>query len=283
MGGPGSFHHIAALELHGADASIEYFGTPSQVLDRLSSDKIDRAVLAVANNSAGYVQDLVHHLTSPEGELYWIDAETYLPVQHQLLGLPGVKLSDIRTVHSHRAAFGQCTALLEGSLAETERVEQNDTATAAMIVGQRGDPTQAAIASQVAAEIHGLNIVLPNIQDSESNITRFLGLTKRENGGITTSDDDKTTMILRTRQKPGSLRKALAPFDNAKINIALLQSRIISGSQFNMDFWLEFEAGLAERRTQKVLRRLGAIGCSATLLGSYRKAPIPETVIESTY
>lgn len=277
MGARASFHDIAARKIHGEDADIEHLHTPREVLANLRDRKIAGGVLAIANNKVGYVQDLIHRLASPEGANYQMYAETYVPVQHCLMAIPGTKLGEIQTVHSHPSALGQCEYFLDETLPDVVRIEERDTATAAHKVADTRDPSQAAIASDEAARLYGLDILKSHIQDDPRNITRFVGLNSSDSPAFEVPEDaDKTTVILRTTQQPGSLHDALGPFKDEVINISNIQSRIIEGSRFDMDFWLEFERGIHDVATQQLLEDLGAIGCKVTVLGSYKKAKIPQ-------
>jgi prephenate dehydratase len=294
MGGElGSFHHIAALQFFGEDAKVVPLGPPRQVLERLRRREVKKAVLAISNNNDGNVQNTLRLLSPPLREVpdtngmhesrgnIWIAGETYVAVRHQLVGIASIPMSEIDVVYSHPAAFDQCSILLEGAkehgggLAHAERVEQLDTSSAARKVTEQGNPTHVAIASEKAAEIHRLEVIRADIQDDPENYTRFLVLTDPEEEANMPESANKTTLTLRTPNKPGALYEAIRPLHDEGVDIREIHSRIIKGSDFKVDFLIELRAGLNDLRVQHFLGYIGALGCKATILGSYIEASVP--------
>lgn len=275
QGGPGSFHEEAALLLGGNLESMAYIDTHDELFRDLRTGKVGSAVTAIANNRFGYIPDPFNQLVSGD---FVITAETYVRVEHQLLGLEGAVVGDIREVHSQAPALGQCGMFLHSPEVrhDIRRVEQEDTAGSALLVAQWGDPTKAAIASRRAGELHGLSVLREKIQDDPDNITRFLQLEKR-NGQTYGPDTNKSTILLETGQEPGSLLDALIPFKVEGVNIEQLQSSSIPNSPFSMRFFLEFDAGVLDPRTKRILGFLQRKDFLVTNLGSYHKVDVPLT------
>lgn len=271
QGGPASYHEMAARQLH-PGAELDYCETFEDVFTALRDRQIGSAIVAIANNRVQFIPEPFEELVHGKGDLSVV-GETYLRVEHALLATNPVELDVIREVHSQAPAIEQCRSFLEHHLPHARIIEEHDTAGSAEMVSRWSTPSIAAIASTKAAERYGLSILCEGIQDDETNLTRFLEL-KVVNGHIV-PDADKTTMLLKTPQVSGALVDALLPFKREGINLSNLQSRTVPNSAFEMDFFVEFEAGTQESRVQEVLQELAATGHKYTVLGSYRKAEIP--------
>lgn len=268
QGGEGSFHEQALQQIQGSTENMVGIQTHPALFDALRSGQVDQAVSAIANNRYGPIMDTVNALMV--GDLV-ITGETYVSVRHQLLGIPGARIEDIKEVHSQAPALGQCGIFLHSGILPDgyERVEQDDTAGSAKMVAEANDPSLAAIASAKAGKLYGLEIIRSDIQDDPVNLTRFV-VVERRNGQSNHPDADKTTILLRTGQKPGSLVRALIPFWLRRVNIESLHSSYIPNTQFDMKFLLEFDANEAEGRVQRIYRSLGRQGCDVVTLGSYK-------------
>ncbi len=272
QGREGSYHEEAARSLWGENVDIAYIDTFRELFDSIRTGKVGRGVVAIANNSIGFIPETYALLVSEEASKYQIRGETYVRVEHQLLGLPGTNLSQVREVHSQSPAINQCTDFLETHLPRFTVVEQDDTALSAELVSTWGDPTKAAIASRTAGKLHGLEPIAANIQDDPDNITRFLILEKRADSQEI-ADSDKTSAILQTGQAPGSLYKALGVFADREVNIATLHSAFVPNSAFKMKFLIEFDAGAEE--AEVITKELRAMSCQLATLGSYQCSEIP--------
>lgn len=269
QGQAGSYHDIVAKKYFYKEVDIKYIDTFRELFDALESNELDQAVVAIANNRYGFIpESFVEFMGRVDG--YTVVGEAYLPVKHHLLGVPGTRVEDIKEVHSQAPALGQCREYLEANLPHAALIEQEDTAQSAQLVAKAADKTKAAIASEVAGELNGLVKIASEVQDDANNLTRFLILS----GQKAAEHGDKTTMLLKTRQTPGSLADALLPFKDNGINISTLHSSFLSNTNFDMQFMLEFEAGMGEERAKKVLEQLTSLGCQINILGSYKKANI---------
>ncbi len=272
QGGRGSFHEMAAEKLYGKAVELEYILTFEKLFQLMEKGDIEKCAVAIANNAVGFIHEPYALLTSERAQQFWISGETYVRVEHQLLGMPGSKLSQIKEIHSQAPAISQCSDFLHSNLPEAVIVEQEDTAQSAELVKQWQDPTKAAIASKKASKLNGLEILDENIQDDPENITRFIVLERRTDSNKFTKGN-KFSAILHTPQTPGSLLKALEIFYRANINLSTLHSAFIPNSAFEMKFFIEFED--EERLPEHFADNLKSIGCNLELLGSYRSAEIP--------
>lgn len=199
--------------------------TFEEAFGAVESGAADLGMIPIDNTLAGRVAD-VHHLL-PKSKLHII-AEHFEPIRHALLGVRGAKITDLKTVHSHIHAIPQCRKIIK-ELGLTAKV-QGDTATAAQEVANRNDKTQAAIASTVAGEIYGLDVLRDNIQDEDHNTTRFLVLS-RDN--IRPVADGKTAFVtsffFEVRNIPAALYKAMGGFATNGVQMTKLESYIDAG------------------------------------------------------
>ncbi len=227
------------------------------------------AMIPVDNTVAGRVSDIYHLL--PEGGLHII-GERYLPVHHQLLAVPGAQLSDVKTVRSHPMALGQVRRRLEQMDIRAEA--DTDTAAAARKVAERGDPSVGAIASELAGEIYGLNILAANIEDAAHNTTRFLVLAKTP---IELNPDEGTTvtsLVFKVRSVPSALYKALGGFATNGLNITKLESYMVDGSFQAAQFYMDVEGHPGSEAMKHALDELGYFSERVVMLGTYPADPL---------
>src|SRR6202171_3991543 len=175
QGEPGANSHIAIVEAY-PDAEPMPCPTFEDALAAISSGEADLGMIPIENSVAGRVAD-IHHLLPASG--LYIVGEWFLPIRHQLMAPRGAKLADIKTVESHVHALGQCRRIIR-QLGITPIVAA-DTAGSARIVAERGDTSRAAIASRLAAEIYGLDILAEDVEDETHNTTRFVVLAREAN------------------------------------------------------------------------------------------------------
>lgn len=268
QGSEGSYHEQVALHYFGNGADIAYMETFRDVFQSLRQGTATHAVIAIANNRYGFISDAYNELIARHKDVT-ITGESYLRVQHQLLGIPGATLDQITEVHSQAPALGQCHEFLSNNLPHVPLVEQEDTALSAAYVAKTADPAKAAIASKRAGELHGLQVIAGNIQDDSDNFTRFLILQPSDNGS---QEGDKTTLLLKTSQKPGSLVDALILFKERDVNVSALHSSFLPNTGFDMQFFVEFDAGMQDVRTVEILQELDKLSDGYEVLGSYKSA-----------
>ncbi len=271
QGSRGAYHEIAARQMYGEDVEIVYLNTFNDLFAALRSGKVDTAVVAIANIQVGFIDEPHKELLSNTNR-YWISGETYVAVAHQLLGLPGTKLKDIKAIHSMAPALQQAIHTLKYLLPHAEIVEEDDTALSAEIVKKLGDKSHAAVASKIAGEINGLEVIKANVQDRKKNITRFLSLKRTEDKSHAKAD--KTTILLETPNQRGALFKALFAFWLSRINISTLHSSFVEDSDFNEKFFLEYDAGVKKLNSRLLMKLLHLLGHKVEVLGSYKSESI---------
>ena len=267
QGQAGAYHEQAALAIY-PDAKTMACTTFVDTFNALKKGDADMAIIAVDNTLAGRVAD-VHRLL-PNSCLH-IVGETFLPIHHALLGIKGSRIENLTDVHSHIHALPQCEKFItEHNLKQHVRA---DTASAAFDLINMNDPTQAAIASSLAAEIYGLDILKENIQDADHNTTRFLFLSR--DGYVAEFDKTKsyiTSFIFEVRNIPASLYKGLGGFATNNVNMIKLESYV--GEKFQTaQFYADVMGHPEDRPLQLAMEELGFFTKHVTLLGTYEAHP----------
>jgi prephenate dehydratase len=206
----------------------------------------------------------------PHSGLY-IVAEHFERVRHQLLTLPGVKLSELKTVHSHIMALGQCRKAIRAL--KLKPVVEADTAGAARHLRETGDRTVAVIASILAAKIYGLKVAKADIEDAEHNTTRFVVLAAKP-GRVPKSDGPViTSFVFRVRNVPAALYKALGGFATNGVNMTKLESYQLEGSFNATMFYADIEGHPEERLVKLAMEELNFFSSEVTVLGTYPASP----------
>jgi prephenate dehydratase len=226
------------------------------------------AMIPIENSVAGRVAD-IHHLMP--GSTLHIIGEHFERVNHQLLALPGATLETVRSVRSHVHALSQCRKLIR-SLG-LEPVVAADTAGAAAEVAARGDPSIAAIASELAGQIYGLVSLKENIEDAEHNTTRFL-IMSREPRRPPRGTPSVTTFLFRVRNVPAALYKALGGFATNGVNMTKLESYMLGGAFAATQFYADVEAHPEDRPLALALEELGFFSREVKILGVYPAHPL---------
>ncbi|ACJ00766.1 prephenate dehydratase [Rhodospirillum centenum] len=226
------------------------------------------AMIPVENSVAGRVAD-IHHLL-PKGGLHII-GEHYQRVVHCLLAPKGATLAGLRQVHSHVQALGQCRGWLrERGLAP---VTHADTAGAAADVARWNDPAQGAIASRLAAEIYGLDVLAEGIEDARHNTTRFVVMAREPVVPPRGSGPCVTSFVFRVRSVPAALYKALGGFATNGVNLTKLESYLVDGRFTAAQFYVEVEAHPEDRPLRLALEELAFFAREVTILGVYPAHP----------
>lgn len=263
QGSSGAYHEQAALKVY-PDAKTLACETFDDTFRAAQSGAADLAIIAVDNTLAGRVAD-VHRLL-PKSNLYII-GETFMPIRHALLGLKGAKIENLTDIHSHIHALPQCQKIIR-ELGLTQHVRA-DTAGSAQDVVKMGDPTQAAIASTLAAEIYGLEILKEDIQDADHNTTRFLFLSKESQ--VPAYDETKnyiTSFIFQVRNIPAALYKAMGGFATNNINMVKLESYVNANFEA-AQFYVDVIGHPEQRPLQLAMEELGFFAKDILLLGTY--------------
>lgn len=236
QGYAGSFHHIAARNYLGNDVEVIQCTTFSEVVKVATNKKLSiGGFMAIENSIAGSI--LPNYALLEKSNLT-ITGEIYLHINQHLMVNKGVKLEDIREVHSHPMALLQCIDFLE-KYPHWKLIEKEDTASSAKNIQHHRNKHAAAIAGDFAAELYGLHIIKPRIQTHKNNYTRFLFL-QRENS-TTSGNANKATISFQTDHSKGALAKVLTKIASANINLSKLQSIPVPTKEWQYIFHADLE------------------------------------------
>ena len=242
--------------------------TFEDAFNAVETGKADLAMIPIENTIAGRVAD-IHHLL-PESKLH-ITGEYFLPIHFQLMVLPGVKRNEIKTVHSHIHALGQCRKYIRRN--GWKPVVAGDTAGSAKMVSEVRDRTMASLAPRLAAELYGLDIIEENVEDTESNITRFVVLTRSKQWVERPSPDARmmTTFIFRVRNVPAALYKAMGGFATNGVNMTKLESYQLGAFTATL-FYADIEGHPDDPGVKNALEELRFFSREVRILGVYPRS-----------
>ena len=264
QGFEGSFHQAAARQFYGKGVEVICCSTFREVIDFAGNkNKCDGGVMAIENSIVGSI--LPNYNLLQKSQLKII-GEVYLQIKQNLLVNPGVKIADIKEVHSHPMAIQQCFGFLDKF--NWKLVETEDTALSASHIHKHHSKHIAAIAGKLAADIYQLNIIAPNIHTLKNNYTRFLIL-QRADEAIDISHANKASINFNTDNSKGSLAKVLTVIASAGINLSKLQSMPIPGSDFNYSFHADMEFDSKEQLND-ALKKVKAKTAALQVLGIYK-------------
>lgn len=250
QGERGSFSHLAATKLLGeAGVEFEIFSckTFAELTQGVANGDFDLALMPIENSIAGSILGNYDLLTKHDLSVI---AETYLRIQHCLIGLPGKEVNEIKAVYSHEMAIKQCQKFLQEY--QIEPREYYDTAGAAKDLKAMNVDSFAAIASKLAAEEYGLEVIVEGIETDKSNYTRFVLLSNQQGisrytelvkaieNNANNSQEHKLLLEFQTEHKPGALMQALKILANADFNLTKIESRPVIGESWNYRFYVDF-------------------------------------------
>jgi prephenate dehydratase len=265
QGARGAYSHQACVE---AFPGLE--GLPCRTFEgaiaAVNEGRADLAMLPIENSTYGRIAD-IHHLL-PDSGLH-IVGEHFVRVHANLLGVPGTALGDVRRAMSQAPLLGQCRGFLREH--GIEAVTGPDTAGSAEAVATAGDPALAALASELAAEIYGLEVLARHIEDQSTNTTRFLVMSpepQRAPAGAAL-----TTFVFRVRNIPAALYKAMGGFATNGVNMTKLESYMLDGEFTATQFYADIEGHPDEPRVRRALDELGYFTTKLQILGVYPRAP----------
>ena len=266
QGAPGAYSDLACRD---AFPQLEPLPCPDfeDALRAVQEKSARCAMIPIENSTAGRVAD-IHHLL-PESGLAII-GEYFLPVRHCLWGIPGARLEKAKRVLSHVQALSQCRQQLM-QLGLTPTVF-SDTAAAAKEVASAGIAENLAIASPLAGEIYGLELLNEALNDRRDNTTRFVVLAREPLDGKSWEGDSLTTLVFRTRSEPGALVKVLISFATEQLNLTKLESDVLDSHFASAQFYIDVEGHVEDPAMKRALRDLAHASDSFRLLGSYPAA-----------
>ena len=267
QGEPGAYANLAAREAL-PDALALPRTTFEDALLAVREGEADLTIIPVENSLHGRIAD-IHHLL-PEAGLH-IVGEHFHRVRHQLLGTKGATLAGVKTVYSQEPALGQCRKLIrERKFAARS---WHDTAGAARHIAELGDPSVAAIASSMAAELYGLDILTADIEDEQHNVTRFLIMAREAREPAPDAGPVITTFVFRVRNVPAALYKALGGFATNGVNMTKLESYQLGGSFQATQFYADIEGHPEHKSVRLALEEIQFFASSFTVLGVYPAHP----------
>jgi prephenate dehydratase len=263
----GANSHLACLNAY-PDMEPVACATFEDAISGVRQGQAHYALIPIENSVAGRVAD-VHHLL-PESDLF-IVGEHFERISHQLMALPGAKLEELKTVHSHTHALGQCRKVIRELGLRT--VTEADTAGAARQVAEQQDKTQAAIASKLAAEIYGLEILRSDIEDAAHNTTRFITLSADRDDAPSGNGPVMTSFIFRVRNVPAALYKALGGFATNGVNMTKLESYMVEGNFWAAMFYADIEGHPDDRLVKLALEECQFFSSEFRIVGIYPASP----------
>ena len=263
QGEKGAYSHLACSEVFpNADA----IACPTfEEAFQLAKDNLEyKIVIPIENSLAGRVADI--HYLIPKYKLQ-IHAEHFQKVTHNLLGIKGSKIKDIKTVRSHSQAIGQCNKMISEN--KLKPIISADTAGSAKFVSEKKDKTDSAIASELAAKIYSLEILKSNVEDESGNVTRFFIMGKDSKHPEHKDKKYITSCIFKLKSIPAALYKALGGFATNGVNLCKLESFSVKNTFDQVNFYIDIEGHIEDPSVQKALEELGFHTQKLDVLGVY--------------
>ncbi len=267
QGEPGSNSHKSCIDVFPGWETIGR-QTFEDCFQALNDGEAALAMIAIENSIAGRVADVYNLLP---GSGLSIIGEYFLPIRFQLMAPRGATLDGIRTVESHVMALGQCRGVVRRLGARP--VVAADTAGAARAIAEAGDPTRAALAPEIAAEIYGLDILEREVQDADHNTTRFVILSKDRRIPARGVQPCITTFVFRVRNLPAALYKVMGGFATNGVNMTKLESYMLDGHFFATMFYVDVEGHPDDPGLARALDEMKFFAREFTLLGVYPAHP----------
>jgi prephenate dehydratase len=267
QGEPGANSHIACVD-NFPDLTPIPCPTFEDAFAALQEGAAGLGMIPIENSIAGRVADI--HTLLPASGLH-IVGETFLPIHFQLLAAPGARIEDLKTVHSHVHALGQCRAIIRRH--RLKPVVASDTAGAAREVAELGDKTRAALATELAGQIYGLKILVSDVEDADHNTTRFVVLSKEPRWARAGERPVVTTFVFRVRNVPAALYKALGGFATNGVNMTKLESYMEGGEFSATQFLADVDGHPDDPPLMRALEELDFFSREMRILGVYPAHP----------
>lgn len=262
QGAPGAFHHIAATYYEGGAVDVVGRRTFEEVVQDVMNDSVDYGLMAIENSIAGTLLKNYSLIKDSDARIV---GEIFLRIQQNLLALPGVKIEDLKEVHSHPIALAQCELFFE-SYPDIRLVSTFDTAESAADIANNQRRDIAAIASSLAGEMYHLDTLAESIETNKKNYTRFLVIDKKNS----VQDYDKISISFRVSHEIGSLYRALENLSYNQCNLTKIQSVPIIGEPWQYLFFADFILGEPER-LDDIITELKDHAQNVSVLGKYKQ------------
>ncbi|PLL14299.1 prephenate dehydratase [Tabrizicola sp. TH137] len=267
QGEPGAYSHQACTQAR-PGMEVVPCQTFEDVVELTRSGAVDLGMLAVENSTYGRVADV--HSLLPRAGLHIVD-EAFVRVHVNLLGVKGATLDQIAEAHGHVVILPQCAGFLRAHGIKGK--VSSDNARAAREVAELGDPTRAALASELAAEIYGLDVVARHIEDQANNTTRFLVMSRSPDVSRRGAGKMMTTFTFRVRNIPAALYKALGGFATNGVNMTKLESYMVGGSFTATEFYADIEGHPEDDNVRLAFDELRYFTSAFNVLGVYPADP----------
>lgn len=261
QGAEGAYSQAAMMRFFGDSVDSFHVDAFRDAMDAIEEGSADFAVLPIENSTAGIVSEIYDLLQEYEN---YIVGEQIIKIEHCLLGVPGAKLEDIRTVYSHPQSLMQSSRYL--SLHDWRQISMQNNAFAAKKVAEEQDKSQAAIASEHAGAIYGLEVLQRKVNHSGTNSTRFIIVSGRK---IFRKDAEKISLCFEVPHESGSLYHILSHFIYNNLNMTKIESRPIEDRNWEYRFFIDFEGNLSDSAVKNALRGLREEARNMKILGNY--------------
>ena len=259
----GAYSHLACLKIF-SNVDIKACRTFAEVFNLASENSEYRIVIPITNSSTGSVADMNYLI--PQFKLQ-IHAEYFEKVSHNLLGIMGSEMKDIKTVRSHAQALGQSQKFISDN--KLTSIIAADTAGSAKYISEKKDTSEGAIASDLAAKIYNLDILKTNVEDETGNFTRFLIMNRDSKHPELKDKKYITSCIFKLKSVPASLYKALGSFATRGINLCKLESFAVKNTFEQVNFYIDIEGHIEDSLIKDALNELSFHSATFDILGVY--------------
>ena len=239
------------------------FNSHRELVEGVENGKVDFAILPIENSIVGEVRDSIDLINKRS---IYIVGEVKHKIEHNLLGIKGSKIEDIKRVYSHEQALMQCSEFL-GKYPEWEKVKMNNTALSAKYIGDTKNKENACIANMETREMYNLELLQPDINNEKENFTRFFIVS---NKNLICENSEKISVITSTKNESGALMKLLKVFSDYGLNMVNLKSRPKTNKPWEYYFYIDFEGNLEEENVEKALEEIREKSIYLQILGNYK-------------
>ena len=261
QGAEGAYSQAAKIQYFGDGVNCFHVDTFRDAMLAIDEGSADFAVLPIENSSAGIVSEIYDLLVEFEN---YIVGEQIIPINHCLLGCAGTKISDIKTVYSHAQSLMQSAHYLQEK--GWQQISMKNNAFAAQKVAEDKNPTEAAIASEYAAKVYGLEILEKGVNDLKENSTRFIIITNQK---VFSKDASKISLCFEVNHESGALYHALSHLIYNGLNMTKIESRPLEGRNWEYRFFVDFEGNMEDSAVKNALRGLREETRNMKILGNY--------------
>lgn len=261
QGAEGAYSQAAMVQYFGDKVNSFHVDTFRDAMIAIDEGSADFAVLPIENSTAGIVSEIYDLLVEFEN---YIVGEQIIKIEHCLMGVPGTEMDDIKTVYSHPQSLMQSARFLNSH--NWQQISMQNNAFAARKVAEDKDKTQAAIASEYAAKLYGLSVLVKGVNQSSTNSTRFIIVTNQK---IFLENARKVSICFEVPHESGSLYHMLSHFIYNNLNMNRIESRPIEGRNWEYRFFIDFDGNLSDSAVKNALRGLREEARNMRILGNY--------------